>query len=310
MKWRDLCLLREQEQNAIQILKYVTLRNLLGDTIYIHNIELSPMAGEKWFFMQDSYGEYHFVASRWEVVPGADRDELLCHHEDFHRIVYFLSGVYEGLQDPRWSSLRQMVYQLRNEYPIYCSHCKRRSSQLSQVPPSCHAFIHSPLVSIENATVYINRHCVYMDMLLRQTKQEQVIYRIVKDIFSEIKSSYAESLFHGDAAEVAVLFRRNMINRFHEQKLSFLSFQGIDFNDWLLCLMYIEESQCESEDQTNFRQMIHKLWILLNLYFTERPNIQGVKVLIYPAEEIELNEEDMDMMLSTHPLLRGTLLTP
>lgn len=311
MKWRDLCFLPEQEWNAIQVLKYVTLRNLLGETLYMDRLDLVPLPEERWFFLRDEYGEYHFVASGWDSRGVLGEEEFVCPHRDFHKMVYFLSGVHEGLQDKRWSRLRQMIYQLRGEYPAYCHHCKRRTAQLAQLPTVCRPFLHSPLENMENATPYVRRHCEYMHSLLKQTQQEGVLCAIVKDTFDLIKDHYRESLLQNNTAGIISLFRRDLISRLYERKLSFLSFQDIDFGDWLVCLMYMEESQCTAEDDTDFRQMVYKLWILLNLYFTERPaRSQPVRVFLYPAEEMELDQGDMESMLSTHPLLRGSLLSP
>lgn len=306
MKWIDLCLISEQEQNAIQVLKTIVLRNLLGETIYMNDLDIMPLQQDTWLFFKDKYNEYHFVESGWDVRLISTNHPPLCSSVDYHKIVYFLSSVYQGLQGDKWLKLKSVLFQLRNEYPNYCENCVQLDNQ--NISIVCKKFISSPINNLHQAKNYIDRHCKYMQTLFEQTQQHDLIYLIVKETFTNIQQQYRDCILNNNTDKIVNYFRRDLINKLYENKLSFLSFKNIDFDDWLICLLYMQESQLCFPDTTNFEHMMYKLWILLNLYFTEKPTLKSVNIFLYPNEEIEFDEEEMDKIRCTHPLLRGSLL--
>lgn len=312
MKWKDLCFIPGQEQSVIQILKYIVLRNLMGEVIYMDGVDLLPHHEWRWFFFRDKYQEYHFVdmPRGWDCRNHHVVSLPSCHHTDFHRIVYFLSGVFEGLVGDRWARLRQMIVQLRKEYDVYCRVCDQLQSQLCRLDPLCKDFLHAPFQ--ETALPYIQQHCSYMKCLMDQTQQYRLLCDVLHASFEQVKDVYRTSILQGDSSAVIASFRREVIGRLYERRLSFLSFKDIDFGEWLACLLYMEESQQPMPDTTNADAMMYKLWVLLNLYFTERPIVgrpEGVRSFLFPCEELEFTTEEMDALLSVHPLERGLVLS-
>jgi hypothetical protein len=205
-----------------------------------------------------------------------------------------------------------MIFELRKEFPLCCGYCEEKKKQLEVLGPSIEPFMKGPYTSLKKACKYAERHTFYMNKLLSQTRQTDEVTDIVRQVYDGIKKKYLKSIKDGNEVETVALFRRNMIDKFRT-KMSFISTRTIDFNEWVYCLIYLEQLQPPQSvdgDQT-FMYMMKKLWLLLNLYFVDEEMDESVTPSMYIIEMdqsrqwIEMEVEDLKELKKTHPILRG-----
>lgn len=322
MKWADLCMVPGQEHNCIQIIKYVVMHNIVHPQSFISmtNIELhNKVSSIDWIFMQEFGGEYLFceMPSCWRVnIVQESMFGSTCDFHTFHRTVHFLNSVYKGVRSrPEWKKLLQLVAMLRSELPKYCALCHERAHQLEKLPPMINEFIRHPVSDLEKTILLANKHHNYMTFLFQQTKHHKDITEIIRQSFEKIKSLYTESLLSDIPDDTAVTgFRRNVIESLR-QRFSFITTKPIDFKEWLYCLFYMDQLQINTVEEYDWTTYImKKIWLLLNLYFTEKQKSDAQEIHIYIQEwetiieEIEMDTEDVERMKGIHPIERPGLL--
>jgi hypothetical protein len=321
MKWADLCLVPGQEKDCIQLLKCIVIYNIIHYTnniVYMNNIDVQPrsISTVEWWFMKDDHDDLHFCESpqTWTYTIKPSSSDFDCVNTDCHQIAYFLSCVFEGIRNkPSYDRMNRMIFELRKEFPLSCKLCEEKKKQLKVLDPSIGPFMKGPYTNLKKACKYTERHAFYMNKLLSQTRQTDEVTDIIQQVYDGIKKKYLKSIKDGTELETVALFRRNMIDKFRT-KMSFISTRTIDFNEWVYCLIYLEQLQPQNVDtDTNqtFIYMLKKLWLLLNLYFVDEEMDDSVTPSMYIVEMdqmrqlIDMEAEDLIELKKTHPILRG-----
>lgn len=305
MKWSDLLLVKGQASDCLQTLKYVILLNMLNPEMrtMMSSIHLTPKDDDStvWEFKKDNNGDLHFVQLPLEwvinIVPGDAR--VACPFENLHSAVFFLYEIYESIKPlPEWKKLFMMILRLRSELPTNCDLCMSKTS----TDPLYHPFmVDAPSPECDK---YVERHCHYARKIILQTRKQvrDEILCIIKRSFEAVKD------LEFGLREKSLLFKRQVLEDVRKL-ISFVQTREIDFTEWLSCLLYLDKRR-SPEPGVSFQSLMTKMWILLNLYFTEARLESTENLCIYEDSTlIEIEDPgDLEELLSTHPLKRSSIL--
>lgn len=298
-------MVKGQASECLQVLKYIVLLNMLHPErlIMMSRVRLLPKDDDRvvWEFKKDANGDLHFIElpSEWliDIVEGDAC--FTCPYENLHAAVSFLYEIYEctqGLQE--WKKLYMMIVHLRDELPTACDLCTQKMT----MDPLYHPFLQTAL--LPGCDKYIERHCHYTRKIMIQTRKQMndEILKIIQHSFNEIKEVEL------DIREKSLLFKRLVLEDLRKI-ISFVQTKEIDFTEWLTCLLYLDKRRSSAPSGT-FQGLMTKMWILLNLYFTETRLESTENLHLYEdTMPIELDDpEDLQELLSTHPLKRSSIL--
>lgn len=298
MKWADLCCVAGQEQDCLQILKYLVLMNLASITpIFLDRVVLHPKPVPTpidWVFVlvrhpaQDE-GEFLFceLPRSWTIRFQSKSPvvEPRCTDAHVHHIARFLHDIHAGVKSrPQWERLVRLITMIRAEFPARCVACREGNETVPNV------------------------NAMFMDILCQQTQRHERVQQIIDDALQTHQASYSMSPDPVAKDTVVTSFRRDVMDALCRE-FPFITTKAIDFGRWLHCLCHLMQSH----------ETLHafwlKLWILLNLYFTEPRSASKREVRVFlQREHMILEEVDIDpddtvwMDQRVHPLKRPMMV--
>lgn len=273
--------------------------------IFMRDVSLFPQGEEKivWKFKKDEYDDLHFVQlpKAWRIDISENEIEFGCAGKELHYCVSFLFELFESTRDLKeWKKLNVMIILLRKEFNDSCVLCEQKN----RIDPLYHCFLVG--LFLKNHDAYIERHCHYAKKILSQTRKKIGcdLMILIRDAFNKVRD------LELDIKDKSILFKRFIMEDLRKV-ISFVHVREIDFNEWLNCLLYLYKMQMSNlqADGISFQSLMKKMWILLNLYFTEA-RIDSHNIDLYEEDTpIELDDqEDLLQLKNSHPLLRGSML--